>query len=209
MLSFLRLLTLGAALATLVHAQSGSIELFNGKDLTGWSFVNAKGEPLAKVATVLPNGVLAVIGKPTGYLMVEGVHSNYRLHAEYRWLKPKGNSGFFVHISSGPVGGKAWPMCLQVQNRDQHTGELIPMGGLTFAGGPPDGKVYDLRQAPKENPIGEWNICDVTCQGDEVIAVVNGVEQNHATHCSKSSGQIGLQLEGYPFEIRVLRLSPL
>jgi len=42
-----------------------------------------------------------------------------------------------------------------------------------------------------------------------VIAVVNGVEQNHATHCSKSSGQIGLQLEGYPFEIRVLRLTPM
>lgn len=209
MIPLLRSLALGAALSLLARAEPPSTELFNGQDLTGWSFVNAEGEPLAKVATVLPNGVLAVTGKPTGYLLREGLHSNYRLHAEYRWLKPKGNSGFFVHISSGPVGGKAWPMCLQVQNRDQHTGELIPMGGFIFAGGPPDGKVYELRHPPREKPIGQWNLCDITCEGDEVIAVVNGLEQNHATHCSRSSGQIGLQLEGFPFEIRVLRITPL
>jgi hypothetical protein len=202
-----RLLALGAALAA--AARSAPVDLFNGKDLTGWSFVNAMGEPIDHVATVTAQGVLAVVGKPTGYLLAPGVYSNYRLHVEYRWLKPKGNSGVFVHISSGPVGGKAWPLCLQVQNRDQHTGELIPMGGLTFAGGPPDGKIYDLRQAPRENPIGQWNGLDITCRGDEVIAVVNGVEQNHGTRVSKSSGQIGLQLEGFGFEIRALRLTPL
>jgi hypothetical protein len=209
MIPFFRWLTLGALVATALQADPVATELFNGKDLAGWSFVNPKGEPIAKVAQVTPAGVLVVTGKPTGYLLAQGVHSNYRLHVEYRWLKPKGNSGVFVHISSGPVAPKPWPLCLQVQNHDQHTGELIPMGGFTFDGGPADGKIYDLRHPPKENPVGEWNTCDITCQGDTVIAVVNGLEQNRALHCSPSSGQIGLQLEGYPFEIRALRLTPL
>jgi hypothetical protein len=83
------------------------------------------------------------------------------------------------------------------------------MGGFKFDGCPPDGKVQAQRQPPKENPIGEWNSYDIVCQGDTVSATVNGVLQNTALHCSRQSGGIALQMEGHPFEVRVVRVTPL
>lgn len=209
MLSTLRRLAV-LALPFLAAACLQAADLFNGKDLDGWSYVTlAPGIQVKDVAHVTSEGNLAAVGKPNGYLLAPGTYSNYRLHVEYRWLKPKGNSGIFVHVSSGPVGKVVWPLCLQLQNRDQHSGELIPMGGFKYDGCPEDGKVQAAQHAPKENPIGEWNSYDIVCQGDTVSATVNGVLQNTARHCSRQSGGIALQMEGHPFEVRVVRVTPL
>jgi hypothetical protein len=38
---------------------------------------------------------------------------------------------------------------------------------------------------------------------------VNGVFQNKVTGCRPASGQIGIQLEGTPYELRRFTVSPL
>jgi hypothetical protein len=42
-----------------------------------------------------------------------------------------------------------------------------------------------------------------------VEVTVNGVLQNRVTHVAPASGRIGFQLEGTPYELRRVALTPL
>jgi hypothetical protein len=185
--------------------------LFNGRDLTGWTLVASVAKDIHAVCRVTPDGVLAATGKPVGYLLADGTYADYRLHAEWRWTStnPQSNSGFLVHVSSGPIDRHTWPLCLQIQTKVGRAGDLIPMAGFAFAELPPGAKQTDRTQPASERPLGQWNICEIICRGDTVECTINGVMQNRATGCSRRSGRIAIQLEGYPFELRNVRLEPL
>src|SRR5262245_26770838 len=89
---FASVLGLAAACAQTKSAPAAApIELFNGKNLDGWSYV-ASGQPadIREVCQV-KDGVLAVTGVPgkaTGYIELTAVRENYRLHVEWRWATP-------------------------------------------------------------------------------------------------------------------------
>jgi hypothetical protein len=81
------------------------------------------------------------------------------------------------------------------------------MAGATFAEkltSPPDAKTAVLAHAApdSEKPAGEWNACDITCRGDTIEVVINGVLQNRVTQAVPRAGRIGFQFEGAPFELR-------
>jgi hypothetical protein len=187
--------------------------LFNGRDLAGWEFVTVPAVDLAGVCAVRPDGVIAVTGKPVGFLATTASHANYRLHAEWRWPDKPGNGGVLLHISSGPKD-RAWPLSLQIQTKNGSAGDVLPMAGATFAEplttAPGAPTAIKARVAPdSEKPAGEWNTCDITCRGDTVEVVINGVRQNSVTRVNPAAGRIGFQLEGVPFELRAVRLTPL
>lgn len=187
--------------------------LFNGTDLAGWEFVSVPAADIATVCTVGPDGVIAVAGKPTGYLATTASHHDFQLHAEWRWSGKPGNGGVLVHISSGPKD-RAWPLCLQLQTKHGNAGDLLPMAGATFAepltSAPGAPTAIKAHTAPdSEKPAGEWNSCDITCRGDKIEVVVNGVLQNAITRVVPAAGRVGFQLEGSPFELRNVRLTPL
>jgi hypothetical protein len=209
------LLTLSAfvILGSLSHGETPAqaIALWNGKDFTGWEFVTRPQVPLSSVFHVTADGAMATAGKPTGYLQTTTGYENFAFHAEWRWMSKQrnNNSGFFMHITTGPKD-RAWPVCLQVQNKPGHAGDFIPMAGFTFAEcPPPPAKQLDRKGPDSENPVGEWNTCDVICRGDTIECRINGALQNTATKCTPHAGKIGIQLEGYPFEIRNVTLAPL
>jgi hypothetical protein len=205
--------------AASAHAQSPSApaDLFNGKDLTGWSLVTSKGADIATVCHVTPDGVMTVAGKPIGYLLADGTYSNYKLHAEWRWpadAVKNSNSGFLIHIASGPIDRNTWPLCFQVQTKLNRGGDILPMAGATFAeplSTPPGARTPQIdRQHPSsEKPLGEWNVCDVVCRDGTLECTINGVMQNRVTGCKPAAGQIGIQLEGFPYELRNIRIEPL
>jgi hypothetical protein len=162
---------------------------------------------------VTPDGVIVAGGQPVGFLATTSSHANYRLHAEWRWPGKPGNSGILVHISSGPKD-RAWPLSFQMQTKHQSAGDLLPMAGATFA--------EPLTSAPgaataikghlaadSEQAVGEWNTCDITCRGDTIEVLVNGVLQNRVTGCSLQAGKIGFQFEGVPFELRRITMVAL
>jgi len=60
-----------------------------------------------------------------------------------------------------------------------------------------------------EKPAGEWNTCQVVCEGSTVKALVNGKLMNETSECTVTSGSIGIQCEGAEFEIRAMYLEPL
>ena len=119
----------------LAEDPASAIDLFNGKDLTGWSLVTHPASDIAKICHVTADGTLAVAGKPVGYLLADGTYKNYTLHVEWRWpaqASSKSNSGFLVDIASGPIDRDTWPLCFQVQTNLGRAGDLLPMAGASF-----------------------------------------------------------------------------
>ncbi len=216
-----RLLCALILLGALARAESPKTasDLLNGQDLVAWELVTLPRTPadLAAVCTYQSDGSLAVAGKPVSYLATKISYENFRLHAEWRWpanAAKNSNSGVLLDIAGGPANGTAWPVCFQMQMKLSRAGDMLPMNGATFAeklSTPPDAKTPQLDRlaGSSEKPLGEWNTCDIVCHGDTIEVTVNGILQNKISHCTPAAGRIGFQLEGMPFELRNVRLTPL
>ena len=93
-----------AACALAADAPAPAVELFNGKDLSGWTAFSSKpGVKLEDVWSV-KDGLIICKGEPMGWLATERKFTDYKLTAEWRWApgqKP-GNSGFFQRINGEP-----------------------------------------------------------------------------------------------------------
>jgi len=188
-------------------APTGSVTLWNGHDLSGWTAFFKGGAPAPADFWSANNGVLQLAGKPTGYIRTNQVFSNYHLHSEWRWpeaaKKGINNSGVFVDQRPPDV---VWPYSVQVNLKVGAVGDLIAQGGLTFGTNP----LTAPKLAPaNEKPEGEWNGCDIFCRGSSIEVFVNGVRQNFVDKLPAHSGQIALQIEGYKVEFRNVWLQQL
>jgi hypothetical protein len=201
----------GFVLCASCHADepATAVRLLNGADLSGWELITPQNSTLSTVCELHANRVLSVAGKPVGYLQTKESYENYRLHFEWRWTDQPGNSGVLLHIASGPIDRKTWPLCHQIQMKHTRAGDVLPMAGATFAeplSTPAQAATPQLNHtAPdSENPTGQWNTCEILCLNGAIDVTLNGVLQNHVTHCAPSSGHVGFQLEGAPYELRNL-----
>ena len=205
------LLSLAAAKPAPVTAP---LDLFNGRNLDGWTYL-AAGQPAnpAEVCQVR-DGVLAVTGvagKSTGFLLLPEVRENYRLHVEWRWtgnVTASTNGGVLLHVSPGPLQQGLWPISFQMQLKAARAGDMISMSTASAAEAAA-GATASRQQDSSEKPAGEWNTADIVVRSDTIESTINGVPQNKVTRTVPSSGRIGFQLEGHLFELRALRLSPL
>jgi hypothetical protein len=196
--------------ATAIITPASRLDLFNGRDFTGWTFcMRSNAEPA--LAWSVTNGVIHCTGKPAGYLRTAQAYHNYALTVEWRFVKvaPKAdNTGILVHLQQPD---QVWPVCVQVQGKHDNQGDLIFMAGA-------EAKEHRGKDAntpvPKngpanEKPAGDWNTVKTVCAGDAVKAYVNGRLMNEATECTVTAGAIGFQSEGGEFEIRKVFLEPL
>src|ERR1041385_4409902 len=107
---------------------SSRVELFNGKDLSGWTFfMRDNADP--KETWSVADGVMKCTGKPTSYVRTEKSYRDYKLTAEWRFVKiaPKAdNGGIMVHMQ---LPDKLWPPCIQCQGKHDAVGDLFMMGG--------------------------------------------------------------------------------
>jgi hypothetical protein len=188
------------------------IELFNGRDLEGWTYhLDKEGVRMADVWSV-KDGVLACKGRPAGYLITKkNDFENYVLTLQWRWTDRPGNNGVLVHVTEpGALG--VWPKSLEVQLGHGNAGDFWVIG-TTIEVENPEGRIEGRRHLnltdDSEKPAGEWNEMEITCRGDEVIVKVNGDLVNHATNVSQSRGAIALQSEGAPIEFREIQLTSL
>jgi hypothetical protein len=188
----------------------GRVELFNGKDLTGWKAVSRTNSPAADTWNVT-NGVIHCAGKPTGYLRTEQSYRQYRLVVEWRFVKvaPKAdNTGVLVHMQ---LPDTVWPPCVQYQGKHGNHGDLFLMSGAESKEhlGLDANTALPKRGPANEKPVGEWNTAELRCDGNGIQAFVNGKLMNETTQCTLSFGAIGFQSEGAEFEIRQAYLEPL
>ena len=194
-----------------------AIELFNGKDLSGWKhhfrdsgFGSEDGRHLERGPTACSDAR----GRPAGYLMTEKQFTNYVLKVEWRWPKGSkpGNNGVLLRIQGGEhFHNGVWPKSIEAQLAHTRAGDVFHIGGFPMKADP---KRTKGRRTPRllesnEKPLGEWNEYECILKGTELTLKVNGVVQNKITEVQEVPGAVGLQSEGAPIEYRNIRLYSL
>jgi hypothetical protein len=186
------------------------VDLFNGKDFSGWTFcLRSNTEP--SLTYTVKDGLMHCTGQPFGYVRTEQNYQDYKLTVEWRFVKPvprADNSGIFVHVQQPD---KVWPKCIECQGQFQKQGNIILMGGATSKGHENAASIQSVRTTEPQNekPAGEWNTYEMICSGNSVKVFVNGKLMNEATECNLSSGTIAIQSEGGEFEVRKVFLEPI
>ena len=205
-----------ALLAPFLHAEEGWVDLFNGKDLTGW--VNVNGAPETWTAH---DGLIACTGKPIGALRTEKPYENFELELEWRHLKPAGNAGVFIWASGLPATGQPFLRAIEVQvldngynppGKNEHYtthGDVFAIHGASMK---PIHRGTGMRCFPdgefsKSSP--EWNHYRIVCSDGKLRLSVNGHEVSGGDECVWRKGYIGLESEGSPTEWRNIRLKEL
>ncbi|HUX95841.1 MAG TPA: DUF1080 domain-containing protein [Bacteroidales bacterium] len=180
--------------------KSETVQLFNGKDLSNWTFfLKDQSVDPNKVFTV-KDGVIHITGDPFGYMRTKEKYSDYRLHVEWRWPQEATNSGVFVH---GQEPDAIWLKCIECQLMAGNAGDFVCMNGADMTEHTDKSKwVVAKMAASSEKPVGEWNIMEVNCKGNSIEVNVNGVLQNKGTNVNVSSGSICLQSEGKDIQFR-------
>lgn len=208
---------LAGCLAVLA-ARAERVELFNGKDLSGWTSVVDHevigGYKADEPTWFVKDGTILTTGTPFGYLRTKrGDFADFRLHVEYRWWRKteKPNSGVFVRLAA--EHGTFLPTCLENQLCRGAMGDVLGLAGLRFAGFEPRSPfdpahaLSGITKAPRkgadvEKPFGEWNVLEVEVKGDTLVNRVNGVELNRLTGITVPKGAIALQSEGGAVQFR-------
>lgn len=191
------------------EAPTGRIELFNGKDLSGWTFHFRTNADPSGTFTVR-NGILHCNGQPYGYMRTEKSYRDYKLTVEWRFVKVEpeaDNTGILLHMQ---MPDKVWPKSIECQGQYLHHGDLLSIGGTSWKVNGELKNNRSLKQGESaEKPPGEWNTYEIVCAGDTMKAFVNGKLLNSATECSVTSGPIGIQTEGSEWELRKMFLEPV
>lgn len=215
----------------------GEIELFNGRDFSGWTYfleetdfnTGGKGK-ISDFATIKPGGIIEIKPRMHGALMTTRDYLNYRLRVEFRWPSPapRDDSGLFLRIRPPYVwdtvhGEQARFYMFQLQ--PGNTGDLWvlgysesqlktdpgrsykPFGTLELA---PGGHIRrHLKSSDAEKPAGEWNTLEAVVEGKTIKAYVNGRLVNEGTGLVDLPGRIGLESERGSIQFRNLKLLPL
>ena len=140
------------------------VQLFNGKDLTGWK-VYPKGTGKWKVE----GGAIVGTGNASHLFSERGDYKNFRFRVEAK-INDKGNSGQYVRTKFEA----GFPTGFEAQINATH-GDRVKTGSLY-----PDGRQKDMRDV-KSNIVlkaahepDEWFTQEVICVGPKVTILVNG-----------------------------------
>jgi hypothetical protein len=208
-----------AALASAARSEEGkAVELFNGKDLTGWkTFIDPRDKGKTKPEDIwsVKDGVIICKGKPYGYIITEKEYGHYVLELEWRWAGKGGNSGVLCHVT-GP--DKIWPKSWEAQLFSGSAGDIWLVDGFKMV-------INKSRQDPNprrpqhyfrmktdkpvEKPVGEWNKYRITCKDGTVKLEINGQLVNEGRHAETTKGKILLQSEGAEVHFRNVKLTPI
>jgi hypothetical protein len=189
------------------NTKSETIQLFNGKNLSNWTFF-LKDQTVDPVNVfTVKDGVINISGNPFGYMRTKEKYSDYKLHVEWRWPVEATNSGVFVH---GQEPDAIWLKCIECQLMAGNAGDFVCMNGADINERSDKTKaVVKKKSESNEKPVGEWNTMEVTCNGNIIEVYVNGVLQNKGTNSNISSGSICLQSEGKDIQFRNVFITKL
>jgi hypothetical protein len=220
---FVVTLLAGFALATgqgAAQTAQGFVDLFNGRDLTGWVNVNTE-----KDTWRVRDGILICSGHPIGVMRSEKQYENFVLHVEWMHTEPGGNSGVFIWSDANPNPKSRLPNGVEVQmleldwprlnTRDGKVppsayvhGELFGVGGVkTVPDNPRGERSMSIEERAKGR--GHWNTYDVVAVDGVVKLAVNGVFVNGVSRSTQKKGYLCLESEGAEIHFRNIRIMEL
>ena len=180
-----------AAIVTSSFSQTdGWINLFNGKDLTGWKQLNGEAK------YTVENGVIVgttVLNTPNSFLCTEKNYSDFVFEVDLL-VEPNMNSGIQFRSES-----KA-----DFNNGRVHGYQCeVDPSTRAWSGGIYDearrGWLYPLDLNPEAKPalkMGEWNHYRIECIGNSIKTWLNGVACAHVIDDMTPTGFIALQVHG-------------
>lgn len=160
------------------------VQLFNGKDLTGWN-------PVGKEEWTVADGVLIgrAVTKEYGYLETAKDYRNFQLSLKFKCIGT-GNSGVYFHTRFKPgtadvSQGAQFEIDCSI---GRHTGGVYGFGRAWIVWPAPENETV-VRQ-------NEWNEMLVTVNGNRYVSRLNGVQMIDFTdpRAPFLTGTIALQL---------------
>jgi len=206
------LLFIAATLACESVPAAEEIDLFNGRDLSGWDFYLVDSSATMEEVWSVEDGILICQGEPFGYLYTENDYESFQLVVEWRWPEEPGNSGVLMRVDVEP---QMLPSSVEAQLQSGNAGDMY--GFHDFVIGGDEERLSEIgvpglrlaKMASNEHEPGEWNRYDITVDGGNVTLVVNGETVNEATGVDVRPGKIALQSEGGVIHFRTVTLTPL
>ena len=194
--------------------QLKSIQLFNGKDLTGWTHyrrgkVVAPGEKTWSVE----GATLVCPGKGPGDLRTNDEFEDYVLVVSYRAAEPGADSGVGVMmtgVKGKPAGGGRFDGgdYLEVQLLPGSSGDLYRIGNFKAKVEGRDLAFSHRRKIQVEEPLNQWHEMRLEVRDGVVKVYLNGVLVNEASG-PEGPGRIVLREERFKYEFREISLLPV
>jgi Domain of Unknown Function (DUF1080) len=190
--------------------QTDRVDLFNGRDLTGW-------KPVGKGADAdwsVEHGCLVCKGKGHTWLRTAREYADFHLSLEYQ-VSPGANSGVYVRVGAEGnhhrENATAPPAGFEVQILDDQSPRYAQLKDYQFSA-----SLYDIAGAnPRvSKAAGAWNVLEIDCAGEHVTIRHNGTrvvdatpEQYPLLKLRNRTGYLGLQSHDGVVRFRNLRLS--
>lgn len=156
----LSLLLFSLVLFSYAPDQSGFKDLFNGKNLSGWT-------PHGTEKWYVENGELVCESGPDkeyGYLSTDQRYKNFILTLDFK-LEANGNSGVFIRSSIEGTKINGWQ--IEVAPPGLHTGGIYESYGRGWL-------VKPKEEDEKMLKADEWNSMRIEAQGDTITSLLNG-----------------------------------
>jgi hypothetical protein len=218
----LAVLVVGSAALAAGPDKDGFVPMFNGKDLSGWVFVNTHPKTF-----YVKDGEIITTGTPTGFLRTDKQYENFVLEMDWMHVNTKdvGNSGLFVWGDPLPGVGTPYTRGIEVQvlvnleYRDKDTnavtatshGDLFSIHGARCKPDRPHPKGWE-RCLPSEYRAkggGEWNHYKVTANDGVIKLEVNGKEVSGVSACNPRKGYLALESEGAECHFKNIKVKEL
>ena len=167
-------------------AQNQWVNLFNGKDLTGWKQVNGKAP------YTVENGELvgtSVANTPNSFLITEKTYGDFILELQFK-IAPGINSGIQFRSEQRPEDGRVNGYQMEVDHSPRLWSGAIYDESRR-------GWLYGLDVNPKAQTAyrpGEWNTYRIECIGNHIRTWVNTVPTVDLFDEMTPRGFIGLQV---------------
>ena len=178
----------GAVIVAQAQPQSGSVSLFNGKNLTGWKNNGAEKWIVDQGAILCESAA-----NKYGYLTTEKTYRDFHLRLKFKG-EAAGNSGVFFHARITGIDPEHGPdiegMQVEVDpSVGKHTAGLYESGGRGWVKMPTAEGELALK-------AGEWNDLEMAVEGNHVVTQLNGVKIVDYTDPAPkfTDGVIGLQI---------------
>ena len=165
-----------------VQAQQ-KVNLFNGKDLSGWTIHGTEKWFVEDGLLVCESGP----DKQYGYLSTNKNYKNFLLTLQFK-QDANGNSGVFFR-SQIPEGVKIQGWQAEVAPLGEHTGGIYESYGRGWL-------IQPKPEDEKYLKMGQWNSYKIKVDGDEVTTWLNGHQMCHIKDekIGKGEGFIALQI---------------
>jgi hypothetical protein len=189
----------------------GFTPLFNGQDLTGWTYGAKAGNGYQ-----VRDGALYSTVADGGNLFTEKEYANFVLRFDFK-LTPGANNGIAIR---SPLEGQIAYKGTEIQVLDDTAEKYAKLRPEQY-----HGSIYDLFPAERGHlkPVGEWNSEEITANGRHITVKLNGAtivdanlddvkdEAKLKKHpgLSRDSGHIGFLGHGAQVEFKNVRIKEL